>query len=213
MKNVNDSSAVAYASVPTQHNYNGGVFPEIVVNNESCSTVEETVAFVKANQVELEAKLAKSGALLFRGFPLDSAETFDVFSAGFGYPNFTYQESLSNAVRINYTERVFTANEAPKDGFKIFVPKIIPISGKVEKARLVIGVHRDGGLTEPLELEFNGIKAKTKQSWAADVKNLFAPVVLNVPASKILENNFLKIGNHPGLTITSVHLEIDTEKH
>ena len=115
MKNVNDSSAVAYASVPTQHNYNGGVFPEIVVNNESCSTVEETVAFVKANQAELEAKLAKSGALLFRGFPLDSAETFDVFSAGFGYPNFTYQESLSNAVRINFTERVFTANEAPKD--------------------------------------------------------------------------------------------------
>ena len=50
MKNVNDSSAVAYASVPTQHNYNGGVFPEIVVNNEGCTTVEETVAFVKANQ-------------------------------------------------------------------------------------------------------------------------------------------------------------------
>ena len=74
MKNVNDSSAVAYASVPTQHNYNGGVFPEIVVNNEGCTTVEETVAFVKANQSELEAKLAKSGALLFRGFPIDSAE-------------------------------------------------------------------------------------------------------------------------------------------
>ena len=70
MKNVNDSSAVAYASVPTQHNYNGGVFPEIVVNNEGCTTVEETVAFVKANQSELEAKLAKSGALLFRGFPI-----------------------------------------------------------------------------------------------------------------------------------------------
>ena len=46
---------------------------------------------------------------------MDSAETFDEFSAAFNYPSFTYQESLSNAVRINYTERVFTANEAPKD--------------------------------------------------------------------------------------------------
>jgi len=115
MKNVNMASGVAYANVATQHQYNGDVFPPIVVNNTQCKTVEETVAFVKANQDELEAKLAKAGALLFRGFPIDSAEAFDVFSAGFNYPNFTYQESLSNAVRINFTERVFTANEAPKD--------------------------------------------------------------------------------------------------
>ena len=40
---------------------------------------------------------------------------FDAFSASFGYPDFTYKESLSNAVRINFTDRVFTANEAPKD--------------------------------------------------------------------------------------------------
>lgn len=115
MKNVHETSEVTYANVATQHRYNDDVFPSIVVNNTNCETVADTVAFVKANQAELEAKLASSGALLFRGFPLDSAEVFDVFSAGFGYPNFTYQESLSNAVRINFTERVFTANEAPKD--------------------------------------------------------------------------------------------------
>ena len=115
MNNVNDTAAVKYARVPTQHTYNDDVFPQIVVNNDNCKTVADTVEFVKANQAELEAQLAKAGALLFRGFPIDSAETFDVFSAGFGYPNFTYQESLSNAVRINFTERVFTANEAPKD--------------------------------------------------------------------------------------------------
>ncbi|MCB4434889.1 TauD/TfdA family dioxygenase [Alteromonas sp. McT4-15] len=115
MKNVNQTSSVEYANVATQHHYNDDVFPQIVVNNGHCKTVADTVAFVNANQTELEGKLAKAGALLFRGFPIDSAEAFDVFSAGFGYPNFTYQESLSNAVRINFTERVFTANEAPKD--------------------------------------------------------------------------------------------------
>ena len=31
----------------------------------------------------------------------------------FDLPNFAYDESLSNAVRVNRTPRVFTANEAP----------------------------------------------------------------------------------------------------
>ena len=97
------SNAIEYANVPTQHRYNGQVFPQIVVNNDGCKTVEETVTFIQQNQAELEAQLAISGALLFRGFPLNSAETFDIFSAGFGYANFTYKESLSNAVRINFT--------------------------------------------------------------------------------------------------------------
>jgi hypothetical protein len=50
---------------------------------------------------------------LFRGFPLATAEDFDAFVAAFDLPNFAYYESLSNAVRINKTPRVFTANEAP----------------------------------------------------------------------------------------------------
>lgn len=109
------STVIEYAKVPTQHNYNEQVFPQIVVNNGACKTIEDTVSYIQNNQAELEAQLAISGALLFRGFPLNSAETFDIFSACFGYANFTYKESLSNAVRINFTERVFTANEAPKD--------------------------------------------------------------------------------------------------
>ncbi|WP_421132088.1 TauD/TfdA family dioxygenase [Alteromonas sp. A079] len=109
------SNAITYATVATQHSYSNTVFPQIVVNNNHCTSIEDTVAFIKDNQAELEAQLAVSGALLFRGFPLDSAETFDTFSASFGYANFTYKESLSNAVRINFTERVFTANEAPKE--------------------------------------------------------------------------------------------------
>ena len=104
-----------YAQVPTQLTFDDSVFPCIVVNNNNASTVEEAVAFIRAHKSELAKKLRSSGAVLFRGFPVDSAETFDTFSAGFDYDNFTYQESLSNAVRINFTERVFTANEAPKD--------------------------------------------------------------------------------------------------
>ena len=98
-----------------QYNFDDSVFPSVVLNQGQFSSVEETNTWIQANLVALEAELSKSGALLFRGFPINSAETFDAFSAAFGYPSFTYKESLSNAVRINFTERVFTANEAPKD--------------------------------------------------------------------------------------------------
>lgn len=92
-----------------------GIFPLVLVNDGSVKSVAQSVDWIKVNQAEIEDRLKSSGAVLFRGFPINSAETFDAFSAAFDYPNFTYQESLSNAVRVNFTERVFTANEAPKD--------------------------------------------------------------------------------------------------
>lgn len=61
------------------------------------------------------AQLSRHGALVFRGLGLADDTAFDAFIAGFDWPNFTYAESLSNAVRRNRTERVFTANEAPSD--------------------------------------------------------------------------------------------------
>ncbi len=106
---------VKFQKTDGQYNFDDSVFPSVVLNEGQFDSVEATNQWVQANMAEIEAELSKSGAVLFRGFPIDSAETFDAFSAAFGYPSFTYQESLSNAVRINFTERVFTANEAPKE--------------------------------------------------------------------------------------------------
>ena len=98
-----------------QYNFDDSVFPSVVLNEAQFDTIEATNEWIKANLSALEEELSTSGAVLFRGFPINSAETFDAFSAAFGYDSFTYKESLSNAVRINFTERVFTANEAPKE--------------------------------------------------------------------------------------------------
>jgi hypothetical protein len=98
-----------------QYNFDDSVFPSVVLNESQFNTIEATNGWIRANLSTIEAELKTSGAVLFRGFPINSAETFDAFSAAFGYESFTYQESLSNAVRINFTERVFTANEAPKE--------------------------------------------------------------------------------------------------
>jgi hypothetical protein len=107
--------AIKTIEVPLQLDCDDSVFPTVVVNDKQLTTQAECAEWITANLAELEQKLRESGAILFRGFPLDSAETFDEFSNAFGYANFTYKESLSNAVRINFTKRVFTANEAPKD--------------------------------------------------------------------------------------------------
>ena len=53
---------------------------------------------------------ARSCSAAFRS---PGAEDFDRFVAAFDLPNFPYEDSLSNAVRVIKTPRVFTANEAP----------------------------------------------------------------------------------------------------
>ncbi|MCA9101948.1 MAG: TauD/TfdA family dioxygenase, partial [Planctomycetales bacterium] len=77
--------------------------------------LSDAVDWVAAERDRLEQLLGDHGAILFRGFPLASADDFDGFVAAFRLENFPYAESLSNAVRVSRTERVFTANEAPPD--------------------------------------------------------------------------------------------------
>ena len=90
-------------------------FPSIIQNTTGFQSLTETINWLQAESFDLKKNLSTSGVLLFRGFPVSSAEDFDSFSSAFNYGEFTYQESLSNAVRINKTPKVFTANEAPAD--------------------------------------------------------------------------------------------------
>ncbi|GMN02141.1 TauD/TfdA family dioxygenase [Erythrobacter sp. MTPC3] len=73
----------------------------------------DLAAFLTANKQDVDAALANAGALLFRGFDVGDPQAFDAAVEGYGEPGFTYEDSLSNAVRTNVTPRVFTANEAP----------------------------------------------------------------------------------------------------
>ena len=68
-----------------------------------------------AHKADIDARLAGAGAVLLRGFDVPDALTFDAAVEAYGEPGFTYEESLSNAVRVNVTPRVFTANEAPPE--------------------------------------------------------------------------------------------------
>lgn len=73
----------------------------------------DLAAFLGTNKSAVDAALADAGALLLRGFDVPDPLAFDAAVEGYGEPGFTYEDSLSNAVRTNVTSRVFTANEAP----------------------------------------------------------------------------------------------------
>ena len=90
-------------------------FPVVVNNQTGLTEMPDVLDWLAAQVTQFKEQLSTTGAVLFRGFPIRTAEDFDAFSAAFGYQDFTYKESLSNAVRINFTPRVFTANEAPPD--------------------------------------------------------------------------------------------------
>ncbi|MDA0283256.1 MAG: TauD/TfdA family dioxygenase [Planctomycetota bacterium] len=104
---------VASAAVDGQQRHDEKPFPLVL---ECCpGNVEQNSVhqWIRESRSDLDLKSREYGAILFRGFPLATDRDFDRFVTSFDYPNFPYQESLSNAVRVNRTERVFTANEAP----------------------------------------------------------------------------------------------------
>lgn len=90
-------------------NYSGKTFPSAVLGEG------DLAKFIADNKTDINAKLAQTGTVLFRGFDVPSAQDFDTVIVAYDAPSFAYEGSLSNAVRVNITPRVFTANEAPPD--------------------------------------------------------------------------------------------------
>lgn len=103
------------ASIPHQQTKRLSNFPVAWVCNEPKSRLDQAIQWVGQHTEELTKSASECGAVLFRGLPLYTAEDFDQFVTAFGYDNFEYRKSLSNAVRTNFTERVFSANEAPAE--------------------------------------------------------------------------------------------------
>lgn len=97
-----------------QIQHEGAVFP-LVLESQQQLDLSKLLELIQTDSRELQEQLEVCGAILFRGLPLVLDTDFDKFITAFNLPNFTYSESLSNAVRRNRTERVFTANEAPAE--------------------------------------------------------------------------------------------------
>ena len=100
--------------LPEQQDHGESIFP-LIYDAEASGSSADIASWVAEHRGVLEDQLALHGAILFRGLGLVDDQDFDGFIRAFDWPNFTYAESLSNAVRRNRTELVFTANEAPPE--------------------------------------------------------------------------------------------------
>lgn len=112
---IESSMDVVVSPVEGQQWHDGEPFPlvhECLSENQDLQSVED---WVRQSRATLDRQAKNNGTVLFRDFPLATDQDLDRFIRAFGYPNFAYEDSLSNAVRVNRTDRVFTANEAPPE--------------------------------------------------------------------------------------------------
>ncbi|XP_072055587.1 clavaminate synthase-like protein At3g21360 [Arachis hypogaea] len=99
--------------VPQQKLFDGVSFPAVLSPPSSSATVLPLTRSIKAHKPYLESLLLKSGALLFRGFTVNTASDFNDVVEAFGYDELPYVGGA--APRTNVVGRVFTANESPPD--------------------------------------------------------------------------------------------------
>ncbi len=89
--------------------------PCIIHCEDKDVALDDALNWVTHEANNLLASATDHGAVLLRDFPVKSAEDFDAIVSALNLPNFPYEKSLSNAVRVNRTPRVFSANEAPPE--------------------------------------------------------------------------------------------------
>lgn len=83
------------------------VFPLTLAPLESIETIEQTIDYLKQNLPQLLERLIKHGAILFRGFPVNTAKDFNDFALAFGWQDLPYIGGA--AVRTNIHGVVFTS--------------------------------------------------------------------------------------------------------
>jgi len=104
---------ITAATLENQQKQSGSTFPTAYACQTPNATITSAAHWVTDNRDNLLQQATSHGAVILRGFPAQAAEDFDAIITALDIPNFPYKQSLSNAVRVNRTERVFTANEAP----------------------------------------------------------------------------------------------------
>lgn len=107
--------SVESISVDHQQHHGDTAFPYVLVNRDSQASIASAAQWIASQRADLLGLATRHGAVLLRGFPVTGAEDFDAMIQALDVANFPYEKSLSNAVRVVRTPRVFSANEAPSD--------------------------------------------------------------------------------------------------
>lgn len=109
--------------------------------------------------------------------------------------------------------RWYAADTAVKsDGKPVSFEVKVENADAVESARLVVGIHRRGGVTEPLAVDMNGTPITVDTGDANEFTEFFAPLDATIPTSLLRGSNKIVITAQDGTTITSVQLVTHREE-
>jgi hypothetical protein len=104
-------------------------------------------------------------------------------------------------------DRWYATDTAVKsDGTPVSFEVNVHNSDAVQSVRLIVGVHRRGGVTEPLAIDMNGTPITVDTGDANEFTEFFAPLDAVVPTSLLRDSNKIVITAQNGTTITSVQL-------
>jgi len=104
-------------NAPDQRVVGGAQVPFILSPPEPLASSAEASDFVRQHRSAIDKALQDRGAVLFRGFPLDTPEDFDTFVRSWeGWKDLSYERSMSFAVRHKLSNRICTTNEGKSGG-------------------------------------------------------------------------------------------------
>ena len=104
-------------------------------------------------------------------------------------------------------ETAVPLDRQPANGFEILLPEAVDESAR---ARLIVGLHRTGGMDVPVSGTINGWQFRIRTDEAKGISEYFAPASVAVPVSVLAEKNRIRLRSEAsGVTITSLHLQIE----
>jgi alpha-ketoglutarate-dependent taurine dioxygenase len=106
--------SVVISKLKEQKQVNGLDFPLLIENDATLKSQnkDQFLTWVQDNKTELQDKLIQHGAVLFRGFPLDSAAEFEQMLDHTDYINMPYVGGAAPREQVTQS-RIVTANESP----------------------------------------------------------------------------------------------------
>lgn len=110
-------AAAKESSIPQQKTFDGVPFPLVLSPTDSSTSLQGLLDHIRSQKELLQSQRLKHGAILFRGFPINSPEDFNAIVEAFGFEELPYLGGA--APRTNVVGRVFTANESPPH---LFIP-------------------------------------------------------------------------------------------
>nr|WP_161501511.1 beta-galactosidase [Rhodopirellula sp. SM50] len=100
-----------------------------------------------------------------------------------------------------------TETAVKSDGSLLSFDVHIDNPSQTHSAKLIIGAHRRGGLTEPVRVKINGNPIDIDTGDADEFSEYFAPLNASIPASLLQHHNKVEIQPQQDTTITSVQIQ------